>query len=92
MPAPGEVSEAYGDTGARPLSSDHGRPFASRVRTVAVPYPQRTAGRDARWSFDRADREGGNAAPARAGRRAHRAVTVTAGRALIRRRHSVRAT
>lgn len=46
----------YGDTGARPLYSDHGRTFASRVRTVAVPYPQRTAGRDARWSFDRADR------------------------------------
>ena len=27
-----------------------------RVRTVAAPYPQRIAGRDATWAFDRADR------------------------------------
>lgn len=33
--------KAYGDAGARPLYSDRGRPFVSRVRTVAAPYPQR---------------------------------------------------
>ena len=48
--------KAYGDAGARPLYSDRGRPFASRVRTVAVPYPQRIAGREATWAFDRPDR------------------------------------
>ncbi|MBW3534682.1 MAG: hypothetical protein KY453_05605, partial [Gemmatimonadetes bacterium] len=40
----------------RPLYSDRGRPFASRVRSVAVPYPQRIAGRDATWAFERTDR------------------------------------
>jgi hypothetical protein len=48
--------KAYGDAGACPLYSDRGRPFASRVRTVAVPYPQRIAGREATWAFDRPDR------------------------------------
>ncbi|HEV2820660.1 MAG TPA: cellulase family glycosylhydrolase [Solirubrobacteraceae bacterium] len=47
--------KGYGDAGARPLYSDRGRPFASRVRSIAVPYPQRIAGRDAQWAFDRAD-------------------------------------
>ena len=43
----------YGDAGARPLYNDRGRPFVSRVRTVAAPYPQGIAGRDATWAFDR---------------------------------------
>jgi hypothetical protein len=51
-----DAYKAYGDAGARPLYSDRGRAFVSRVRTVAAPYPKRIAGRDATWAFDRADR------------------------------------
>jgi hypothetical protein len=74
---------------AAPASAEEPLEVAGGALPGAQPA-QRTRGELVRARGARADREGGMLR-LRAGRSAHGAVTVTAGRALIRRRHSVRA-